>query len=65
MCMVHDMLPDLSPLATAYARARGQRRTVDQLSFDVFARSRLNSFFVRRLGQDVVVWRLHRSVRRV
>lgn len=24
VCMVHDMLPDLTPLATAYARARGQ-----------------------------------------
>uniref|UniRef100_A0A673ASR7 Bifunctional purine biosynthesis protein ATIC n=1 Tax=Sphaeramia orbicularis TaxID=375764 RepID=A0A673ASR7_9TELE len=24
VCMVHDMLQDLSPLATAYARARGQ-----------------------------------------
>lgn len=24
VCMVHDILQDLSPLATAYARARGQ-----------------------------------------
>lgn len=24
VCMVHDMLKDLTPLATAYARARGQ-----------------------------------------
>lgn len=23
VCMVHDMLKDLTPLATAYARARG------------------------------------------
>lgn len=26
VCMVHDMLKDLTPLATAYARARGQKR---------------------------------------
>lgn len=25
VCMVHDMLKDLTPLATAYARARGQK----------------------------------------
>lgn len=28
VCMVHDMLKDLSPLATAYARARGTTRTL-------------------------------------
>ncbi len=26
VCMVHDMLKDLTPLATAYARARGQKQ---------------------------------------
>lgn len=26
VCMVHDMMEVLSPLATAYARARGQNR---------------------------------------
>lgn len=26
VCMVHDLMDDLSPLATAYARARGQQR---------------------------------------
>lgn len=26
VCMVHDMLKDLTPLATAYARARGQEQ---------------------------------------
>lgn len=26
VCMVHDMMKDLTPLATAYARARGQKR---------------------------------------
>lgn len=26
VCMVHDMMKDLTPLATAYARARGQSR---------------------------------------
>lgn len=32
VCMVHDMMQDLSPLATAYARARGQQR---RLTFDL------------------------------
>lgn len=26
VCMVHDLYPTLSPMATAYARARGQKR---------------------------------------
>lgn len=26
VCMVHDMMKDLTPLATAYARARGHKR---------------------------------------
>lgn len=26
VCMVHDLMKDLTPLATAYARARGQER---------------------------------------
>lgn len=26
VCMVHDVLKDLTPLATAYARARGEKR---------------------------------------
>lgn len=28
VCMVHDMMKDLTPLATAYARARGQKKGI-------------------------------------
>lgn len=30
VCMVHDLLPDLTPLATAYARARGRTAKVSK-----------------------------------
>lgn len=30
VCMVHDMMKDLTPLATAYARARGHSRQTTQ-----------------------------------
>lgn len=30
VCMVHDMMKDLTPLATAYARARGQKQQIVQ-----------------------------------
>lgn len=62
MCMVRDLLEELSPLATAYARARGGTR--DSLRPQTVAVV-TNAFCVRRFRQDVVFRGFYRSVGRV
>lgn len=65
VCMVHDLMKDLTPLATAYARARGHSikgcRESSVLWF-IFALNSTNSD-IFRFWQDVFIWRLHCCVR--
>lgn len=52
VCMVHDMLKDLTPLATAYARARGERQNILSCLFCFYMGLYKLSTIVQSSGSD-------------
>uniref|UniRef100_A0A673APN5 Bifunctional purine biosynthesis protein ATIC n=1 Tax=Sphaeramia orbicularis TaxID=375764 RepID=A0A673APN5_9TELE len=62
VCMVHDMLQDLSPLATAYARARGSDRmssfgdfiALSDVAFKILSKKKNGNYCVLQMDPDYV-----------